>query len=91
METMIEIFDELISGKLTKEEIDELFLEMAYNDEMRYKFIAFIRLAYAMKGNSTINELKFVETTNRVFSKLGFELPGLEKEKKKKRFWRIFN
>ncbi|GAB1370251.1 hypothetical protein MASR1M45_28360 [Candidatus Kapaibacterium sp.] len=91
METIIEPFDDLLTGKVRKEEIDELFLEMAYNEELRYMFITFIRLTYAIKGESLYNDLKFVESTNRVFSKLGFELPGMEKEKSKKRLWRIFN
>lgn len=80
-------FIDILEGEIIKEDIDELFMEMAYNQELRYNFIMFLRLVFAIKEYDPVNHMELTETTNKILYKLGFEIPGLGKVKKKKNFF----
>lgn len=82
-------FIDILEGEIIKEDIDELFMEMAYNQELRYNFIMFLRITYAIKGYDTTDGFELTETTNKIFYKLGFEIPGIGKVKKGKGFLSI--
>ncbi len=88
MVNAIEVYENILEGVIRKEEIDSLFYDMAFDEDMRYEFITFIRLNFAFAKFQTNTEPGLIEATNKTFYELGFSIPGLGKVKKKKR---IFN